>query len=620
MHDRLHNDRGDTTQSVGTADGESVDSVLAKLNSLDRFLGSPETIEGGMTPIPQRSKLYPRVEGYLIHRELGRGGMGVVYLAEQTSLKRLVALKMLTMGAGSPEAEVRIRQEAAALAKVAHANIVSVYEVGEAEGSTYFALEYLAGGSLEDRISKSPYSAKDAAELLRTLALAMHVIHERGLLHCDLKPANVLLSESGIPKVADFGLARLIDDNQRQTRTGTLRGTPCYMPPEQADGLFSKFGPTVDVYSLGGILYEMLTGRPPFLGATILETLDQVRSRDALPIRVLQPSVPRDLETICLKCLAKRPEQRYTNAAELAEELTRFLENRPISARPPGTIERGTRWCRRHPSRAALIAVCAAFAVFSVIAAGWVHHRLNADLTRTQAARDEARDNAKATQRALVNQAADRIDGEMHEMAVRPLAIASALETNPVLDEASYREWLAKLVASDPCIHGLCLAMEPAGGESFALLVQRSPTGIIHRRMDREGLNPPYYERDWFKNNHNCWSEPYVGTDPAGTPMVSFTTPIRRGDRIIGVVVVDIALNRLQSLRAELRDLIPDFGDRSVITTPGGVYLYHHESGRAFPAPALAGAEPVVEGTKICSAKLATTRWTLSVTFPADTK
>jgi predicted Ser/Thr protein kinase len=622
MHDRLHEGHVDSTKSVGTA-SDSVDGVLAKLNSLDRYL-SPETVDAvdvKKTPLPSRNNLYPQVQGYRIQRELGRGGMGVVYLAEQISLNRLVALKMLTVGAGSDEAEARIRQEAAALAKVAHPNIVSVYEVGQADGLTYFALEYLAGGSLADRIPTSAYTPKAAAELLRTLAIAMHAIHEQGLLHCDLKPANVLLSEAGTPKVADFGLARLMNDDQRQTRTGTLRGTPCYMPPEQADGLFATFGPALDVYSLGGILYEMLTGRPPFLGATILETLDQVRGKDPVSIRALQPSVPLDLETICLKCLAKRPDQRYTTAAELAEELTRFLEHRPISARRPGPIERGTRWCRRNPSRAALLAVCFAGMLGAIIASGWVNSRLNEDLTRMQAARDEARDNAKATQRALVHQAADRIDGEMREMAVRPLSIAAAMETNPTIDESYYLEWLAKLVASDDCIHGLCLAMEPTGGKGFALLVQRAPSGIvIHRRMDKEWLNPPYYERDWFKNNHNVWSEPYQGSDAARTPMVSFTTPIRKGEKIIGVVVLDIALNRLQSLKAELRDLIPDFGERSVLTTPKGIFLYHHETGRAFPSPHEANTEPEPAGTKAWDATLPTTKWKLSVTFPADTK
>jgi len=590
------------------------------LSAHDHLVGqtplSPETVDAAVTPIVSRSDLFPTVPGYRLLRELGEGGMGVVYLAEQSSLNRMVALKMLIGGAGNASAEARMRQEAAALARVSHPNVVSVYEVGEAGGRTYFALEYLAGGSLADRLPLNLFAPRDAAELLRTLALAIQAIHDRGLLHCDLKPANVLLAEDGTPKVADFGLARILNDDQRQTRTGTIRGTPCYMPPEQADGLLGSFGPAVDVYALGGILYEVLTGRPPFLGSTILETLDQVRKQDPVPVRTLQAHVPRDLETICMKCLSKPVEKRYATAADLAEELGRFLEHRPILARPPNIVERGIRWCRRNPSRAALLAVCFAGMFTAIVAAGWIHRRLDQDLVRMQSARDEARSNAKAAHATLVKQAAERIDSEMRELTVRPQAIAAAVESNPNIDEAYYREWLAKLVESDPRISGLCLAMEPDGDRGFALLVQRNATGIVRRRMDREGLVLPYWQRDWY-TQRLVWGEPYLGTDPARTPMLSYTVPIRKGERIAGAVVVDVALARLQSLRAELKDLIPDIDERSVLTSAKGVVLHHPDDGRAFPS---AAAESAGESTmdSLMRVELPTTKWWLSVAFPPE--
>jgi len=591
------------------------DLLSAHDHLVEAFPTSPETVDVAVTPIRSRANLFPKVPGYRLMKELGQGGMGVVYLAEQTSLNRMVALKMLN-GAGHAEAEARMRQEAAALARVSHPNVVSVYEVGEADGRTYFAIEYLAGGSLEDRLSVQLYAPRDAAVLLRTIANAIQVIHDRGLLHCDLKPANVLLAEDGTPKVADFGLARLLNDDQRQTRTGTIRGTPCYMPPEQADGLLGSFGPAVDVYALGGILYEVLTGRPPFLGSTVLETLDQVRKLDPVPVRTLQPQVPRDLETICMKCLSKPAEKRYATAAELAAELDRFLNHMPILARPPGKMERATQWCRRNPSRAALVAVCIAGMLVAVVAAGWVHRRLDQDLHRTETARDEARTNARIAHATLVKQAAERIDAEMRELTVRPQAVAAAVELQSSIDEAYYRNWLGKLVESDPRIDGLCVAMEPDGETGFALLVQRREAGIVHRRMDREGLVPPYWKRPWF-SHRNEWSEPYLGTDAAKTPMVSYTVPIRKGDRIAGVVVVDVALARLQSLRAELKDLIPDIDERSVLTTALGTILHHPDDDRAFPAKSTGPLDKDPEASVI-SVVLPTTQWKLSVFFPHE--
>jgi WD40 repeat protein len=302
--------------------------------------------------------------GYVIERELGRGGMGVVYLARHLKLDRPCALKMILSGAHADSAEAdRFRTEAQAIARLQHPGIVQVFEIGEHDGRPFMALEFCPGGSLDGRLRDKPPKAPEAARLVRALALAVQAAHEAHVLHRDLKPANVLIAGDGTLKITDFGLARKLDE-EGQTRTGMVVGTPSYMPPEQARG-DRKLGPSVDVYALGAILYACLTGRPPFRGATMMETLRQVLDREPVAVRELNPGVPRDLETICLKCLRKDPRQRYASAQELADDLGRFLNGEPIRGRPVGALERGWRWCRRNPVVASLTA-----AVFLVLTAG----------------------------------------------------------------------------------------------------------------------------------------------------------------------------------------------------------------------------------------------------------
>jgi tetratricopeptide (TPR) repeat protein len=297
----------------------------------------------------------PDIPGYEILGELGRGGMGVVYQARHTALNRLVALKVVRSAEhAGPEERARFRREAEALARLQHPHIVQVYEVGEHEGLPFLVLELVSGGSLADRLEGSPKPARPAAQLLETLARAIDAAHERGLVHRDLKPANVLLTADGIPKITDFGLAKWLDVEVGQTPTGAVVGTPRYMAPEQATGHIRTIRPAADVYALGAILYELLTGGPPFKGETPLETLRQVLSEEPVPPRLLNPRVPRDLETICLKCLRKALGKRYASAAALAEDLRRFLDGRPIQARPISLAERGYKWVWRHPARAAL--------------------------------------------------------------------------------------------------------------------------------------------------------------------------------------------------------------------------------------------------------------------------
>jgi tetratricopeptide (TPR) repeat protein len=320
------------------------------------------------------------VPGYEILEELGRGGMGVVYKAKQIGLNRLVALKMILAGAhANAEARTRFRAEAEAIARLQHPHIVQVHEIGEHNGQPFFSLEFCAGGSLADRLDGTPLPPNQAAQLLVPLARAVQHAHDHGIIHRDLKPGNVLLARGASstlalgkeeqlsrplyvaeeqasfdPKIADFGLAKYLDGDSR-TRSGDVMGTPSYMAPEQARGNIHLMGPATDVYALGAILYELLTGRPPFRAESPMETAVQVVNCDPLPVRALQPKVSRDLETISLKCLRKEPGNRYASAGALADDLERYLEGKAILARPIGSVERAWRWTRRHPTQAALV-------------------------------------------------------------------------------------------------------------------------------------------------------------------------------------------------------------------------------------------------------------------------
>jgi serine/threonine-protein kinase len=300
----------------------------------------------------------PGIPGYEIQSILGRGGMGVVYHARHLKLDRPVALKMLLSGSYAGPAEVeRFRREAVAVARLHHPNIVQVHDVGEFEGRPFFTMELLEGGSLAAKLAGTPRPARESATLLTTLADAVGAAHGSGIVHRDLKPGNILLTADGTPKIADFGLARAIDSEPGLTLTGARVGTPSYMAPEQALGRRDAIGPAVDVYALGAVLYEVLTGRPPFRGETPAETERQVIAVTPAPPSRLNASVPRDLETICLKCLSKEPARRYASAAELADDLGRFLRDEPILARRIGRVSRAFRWSRRHPAGAALLVV-----------------------------------------------------------------------------------------------------------------------------------------------------------------------------------------------------------------------------------------------------------------------
>lgn len=318
-----------------------------------------ETLRGSATSAEVlRSRLPRQIGRYEILAELGRGAIGVVYKAWDPHLKRPLAIKRLRDGLDADEdALSRIRGEAEAIARIHHPNIVQIYEIFEVDGLPFLAMEYCAGGTLTRRLNGAPIPAKLAAELLLSIARAVACVHQSRIIHRDIKPGNVLL-ENGTdwsPKVSDFGLAKLLDVDHGATATGNILGTPTYMAPEQAFGGAKRVGPAADIYSLGALLYECLTGSPPFRGASVADTLEQVRLREPVSIRALAPKVPIDLETIALKCLRKSPEERYACVQALVEDLESYLADRPIVARPLSRGTRAWRWCSHNPRVALLL-------------------------------------------------------------------------------------------------------------------------------------------------------------------------------------------------------------------------------------------------------------------------
>ena len=300
----------------------------------------------------------PLVPGYEVIRKLGQGGMGVVYKARQLGLNRLVALKMIIGGnQARPDLLARFLVEAEAVARLRHPNILEIYDIGEVDGAPFVSLELLEGGDLDDRLAGTPRPGMVAAELGSTLARAVHAAHEARIIHRDLKPANVLFTADGVPKITDFGLAKRLESDSNQTETGQIMGSPSYMAPEQARGDTRDVGPSADVYALGAILYQMLTGRPPFRGETPMDTLRQVIDDDPVPPSRLVPRVARDLESICLKCLSKEPHKRYESARDLADDLDRYRDGDTIKARRTPVWERGIKWSRRRPVAAIAVAM-----------------------------------------------------------------------------------------------------------------------------------------------------------------------------------------------------------------------------------------------------------------------
>jgi serine/threonine-protein kinase len=457
--------------------------------------------------------------GYEILGELGRGGMGVVYKAWQVRLKRVVALKMILAGAHASGADLaRFRAEAEGIARLQHPNIVQVYEVGEHEGRPFFSLEFCGGGSLGRKLNGKPLPPDEAATLTETLARAVQAAHDKHIIHRDLKPANVLLTEDGTPKVTDFGLAKRLDE-AGQTQSGTVVGTPSYMAPEQAAGKGKAIGPAADVYALGAVLYECLTGRPPFIAATALDTLLQVIADDPVPPRRLNARVPRDLETICLKCLHKEPRKRYATASELADDLGRFQAGEPIRARPVGAAARLWRACRRNPLVAGLSVL-----VVLLLAASFAN--LHASLSSAEAL-------PRRNQRLLAESLASRLDERLQSDAQAAAVLSGLAEVQALLAAAPKDR--GPLVPATQ--RALANVLRSNDDFSSAFVLAPDGTALASTNPAHPGRNYAFreYHREAMRGRPYR-SKVLVGTS-TGAPGMYYSAPVRgpAGD-VIGVV------------------------------------------------------------------------------------
>ena len=416
------------------------------------------------------------VPGYEILAELGRGGMGVVYKARQNKLNRMVALKMILAAEhAGPTDRARFQIEAEAVAQLQHPNIVQIYEVGEAGGRPYFSLEFVDGGSLAGRLNGEAQPPRAAAALVENIARAVAAAHAIGIVHRDLKPANVLLANSlsgsdahkslssvvlraqhnyGIPKIADFGLAKKLEGGSGQTQSGAIIGTPSYMSPEQATGNVKGIGPHTDVYALGAILFELLTGRPPFAAETPFDTIMQVIRDEPVSPRSLLPKIPRDLDVICLKCLEKKAEKRYANAADLAADLQRFLDGDAISARAATRWERTRRWVSRHPMASGLMAF-AVVALSVLMVVGWVYHNKLQDALRASEKKNDeiAEEQRRSVERNIhllvANGASDASRGD-YLRALVWFTEALRLDKEDAKKEEMHRVRIASLIRLSP--------------------------------------------------------------------------------------------------------------------------------------------------------------------------
>jgi serine/threonine protein kinase len=404
---------------------EDTDAADDRRSRPEEFGGSDprESVASASSAFPSKpAEPWPALPGYEILGVLGRGGAAIVYKARHLALNRIVALKMIrAVHQAGAEELIRFRLEAEMLARLRHPNIVQVYEVGAWEGQPYISLEFVDGGTLATRLAGRPLPAARAAALAETLALAVHAAHQAGIVHRDLKPANILLAsvvrgpssvaqeqdavpdngqrttDNGlIPKISDFGLARHLHVRIGLTQTGRVLGTPSYMAPEQARGLVREIGPATDIYALGAILYQLLTGRPPFQGAKPIDILLQVVHEEPVPPRRLAPQVSRDLEAICLKCLRREPGDRYISARQLAEDLRRFLDGKPVQVRSAPAWERGCKWVRRRPALATLLAVAAAAGPVLLVSGLRYHEQLRAAVQTARTAEQEAGAKAQA--------------------------------------------------------------------------------------------------------------------------------------------------------------------------------------------------------------------------------
>jgi len=415
-----------TVQILGLGQPAEPDATLGLLSETQLA-----TIVGDSPPAATL-RVVPHIPGYDVECELGRGGMGVVYKARQITLNRTVALKMILAGSHASEVDgVRFLAEAEAAAKLQHPGVVQVFHIAEHGGHAYIEMEYVGGGSLADRLDGIPRPPHEAAWLIEQLARAISEAHRLEIVHRDLKPGNILMSPDEMPKIADFGLAKMLNVESCLTATESILGSPAYMAPEQAEGNTKGAGPRADLYSLGAMLYELLTGRPPFRGATMLETLQEVKSTEPIAPSRLVPGLPRDIETIALKCLQKDPAKRYTSGEELAEDLRRFRAGETIIARPVGSFERTVRWCRRNPMMTALLATISLLLTGGLIAVTTLYLRAdrlrvaaNTNYQQAESARAAATSNAGVLARQLY---INRVNLAYRECLANDIATADRL-------------------------------------------------------------------------------------------------------------------------------------------------------------------------------------------------
>ncbi|HEY5911396.1 MAG TPA: serine/threonine-protein kinase [Verrucomicrobiae bacterium] len=372
----------DTSQRCGRCGVELVEATSSgycpSCLLRDAFQGlesNPET-EGASAASAKPAGAGQRFDNYELLEKIGQGGMGVVYKARQLNLDRIVALKLLPFGQFSNEETVqRFKIEAAAAAGLQHPNIVAIHDVGEEDGQHYFSMDFIEGQTLAEVVREKPLPARRAAGYLKTIAEAVHYAHQHGILHRDLKPSNILIDRSDQPRITDFGLAKRLTVDSDMTLTGQVLGSPNFMAPEQAEGRLHQVGPATEVYSLGALLYHLLTRQPPFQADTLTSLLKQVIETEPVPPRLLNPGVPKDLETICLKCMEKEPARRYQTAKALAEDLDRFLDDKPIQARPVGVAGKGWKWCRRRPALAGMGAALVLVFLLGVGGIIWQWHQ-----------------------------------------------------------------------------------------------------------------------------------------------------------------------------------------------------------------------------------------------------
>src|SRR5213082_529556 len=343
---------------------DAVAGVDSSAGSLDELSCDNPKPTSGVKEAVRAATMLGELGDYELLDEVGRGGQGVVFRARQKSLNRTVALKVISLGQWASKAHLkRFRLEAEAAARLEHPGIVPIHEVGERDGSCYFSMKFVEGGQLDEVVRRAPMSIRQAAELIAKVARTVHYAHEHGILHRDIKPGNILLDDKDEPHLTDFGLARLVETESTMTRTLEVLGTPSYMAPEQAAGNNNQLTSATDVYGLGAVLYQLITGQPPFAGGTTYETIKLLLDTEPRQPRLLNPKIDRDLSTICLKCLEKDPKRRYSSALALAEDLEHWLKHEPIQARPTGIVARSRKWVRRNPSIAVMAAMLLALAV-----------------------------------------------------------------------------------------------------------------------------------------------------------------------------------------------------------------------------------------------------------------